>query len=116
MRAEDANPVIDDAQAGRFGIWLADIGIQHYRKVWRYIEPTVQTLIREGYYAVSALGLGYHLVAFCPDHFLVGFVAHRAWPSGVLLDLLETMPVPPGTKRVIFRWHDLRGVPDRKEI
>jgi hypothetical protein len=110
----DANLLVDESQADRFCAWLDDIGMQHYRKVRRYIEPTVQTLIREDYSAASVVTFGYHLVAF--DHFLIGFVAHGAWPSGVLLDVFETIPAPPGTKRVIFRWHNLSGIPDRKEI
>jgi hypothetical protein len=112
----DANLLVDETQAERFGEWLAGLWLQNYRKVRRYIEPTVQLLIREDYSAASVVAFGYHLVAFCPDHFLIGFVAHGAWPSRLLLDLFEGTPVPPGTKRVVFRWHNLRGIPDRKEI
>jgi hypothetical protein len=110
----DANLLVDETQAERFGEWLAGLWLQNYRKVRRYIEPTVQTLIREDYSAASVVTFGYHLVAF--DHFLIGFVAHGAWPSGVLLDVFQTIPTPSGTKRVVFRWHNLRGIPDRKEI
>jgi hypothetical protein len=108
--------VADESQAERFGYWLAEVFLENVRQVRRYIEPTVQLLIKEDYSAASCLGFGYHLVAFCPDHFLIGLVGNGAWPSGVLLDLFETAPVPPGTKRVVFRWHNLRGIPDRKEI
>jgi len=106
----------DEEKLERFSNWLADVFLENVREVRRYIEPTVQMLIREDYSAASALCFGYHLVAFCPDHFLIGFVAHGEWPSGVLLDVFETAPVPPGTKRIIFRWHNLRGIPDRKEL
>jgi hypothetical protein len=106
----------DELQAERFGIWLADVWFKNLSAVERYIEPTVQMLIREGYLAGSVLIPGCHLVALCPDHVLIGYVAKGEWPSAEFLELLQWLPAPRGTKRVIFRWHNLRGIPDRKEI
>jgi len=104
----------EEFQAERFGTWLADLWLKNYRR--RYIEPTVQLFIREGYQAGSVLIPGCHLVALCPDHVLIGYVAKGVWPPAEFLDLLQSLPAPRGTKRVIFRWHNLRGIPDRKEI
>jgi hypothetical protein len=106
----------EELQAGRFGTWLADVWLENLRQIRRYIEPTVQLLVREGYQAGSVLIPGCHLVALCPDHVLIGHVAKGEWPSGMILDLLQMVSAPATTKRVIFRWHNLRGIPDRKEI
>lgn len=110
------SPVGEEFPAERFGTWLADAWLRNYREVRRYIEPTVQLLVREGYRAGSVLIPGCHLVALCPDQLLIGYVAKREWPSAEFLDMFQMVPAPAATKRVIFRWHNLRGIPDRKEI
>jgi hypothetical protein len=106
----------DEFKAERFGAWLADLWLKNYRQVRRYIEPTVHLLTREGYQACSVLIPGCHLVALCPDHVLIGYVAKGEWPPAELVELPQSVPAPATTKRVIFRWHSLRGIPDRKEM
>ena len=106
----------DEFQAERFGAWLADLWLKNYHEVRRFIEPTVQLLVREGYQAGSVMIPGCHLVALCPDHVLIGYVAKGAWPSAKFLEMFQMVPAPAATKRVIFRWHRLRGIPDRKEV
>ena len=96
---------------GSWNLWL-----RNCRRVRRYIEPTAQLLIREGYQASSTLIPACHFVALCPDHVLIGYVAKGEWPPAELVELLQSLPAPLGTKRVIFRWHNLRGTPDRKEV
>ena len=106
----------EEFQAERFSAWLADLWLKNYHEVRRYVEPTVHLLIREGYQAGSVLIPDCHLVALCPDHLLIGYVAKGGWPPAEFLDLLQSLPAPAATKTVIFRWHNLRGIRDRKEL
>jgi hypothetical protein len=105
-----------DLEVDRFGTWLTDMWLKNFHVVRSYIEPTVQLLATEGYQAASVLLPGCHLVAFCPDHLLIGYVSKGSWPSTLELDIFQTVPSPAGTKRFLFRWHSLRGIPDRREL
>jgi hypothetical protein len=113
MRSRSANPDIDEAQVDRFSAWLTDLWLENDREVHRYVEPTVQLLIQEGYSAASALGLGFHLIGLCSNHLLLGYVAKGNWPSGVCLELFETAPAPRGTRKIIFLYRNPRMIPDR---
>lgn len=106
----------DQFDPDEFAKQVAEAWIRNFCKIERYIEPTVQVLIREGYQAASVLLPGCHLVALCPDHLLLGFVSQGDWPAAPEVGVFRTVPAPAGTRRVLFRWHSLRGIPDRKEI
>jgi hypothetical protein len=115
MRKRHEN-LSEDQLAERFADRVVEAWLSNLRRVGRYVEPTVQLLAREGYQAASVLIPGCHLVALSPEHLLIGYVSKGEWAAPPEVEIFRTVPTPPGTRRVIFRWHSLRGIPDRKEI
>jgi hypothetical protein len=86
------------------------------RRVARYIEPTVQLLQREGYFSSSVSMGACDLVAVNSDHLLLGLVSISDWPTAEEIEMFQNFPSPLGTRKIVFRWHGLGGIPDRKQL
>jgi hypothetical protein len=96
---------------------LVERWMQHHRRVFSYVEPTVQLLQREAYSQVSSVWMfGCDLLAVCSNHLLVGYVSVHEWPTAEEIELIHGFRAPAGTRKVIFRWHRLTGFPDRRRL
>jgi hypothetical protein len=67
---------------------------RHWKRVREFVEPTVQLLQREGYYAASVVDVAFDLMAIYDDHVLLGYIAVGDWPSADEENVLRCLPAP----------------------